>query len=390
MPKKSVTILGSTGSIGTNTVDLLLRHPELYEVKALTGNRNVGLLAEQARRLSARMAVTADKALYPELKEALSGTGTRVEAGDDAVLAAAEEEADWTMSSIVGAAGLVPTMAVVRRGKTLALANKETLVCAGELVMDAVKNCGTTLIPVDSEHSAIFQTLEERHRSAVDRILLTASGGPFREKDPAFMEKVTPEQAVAHPNWNMGAKISVDSATMMNKGLEIIEAFHLFGFPAEKIEVLVHPQSVVHSAVGYVDGSVLAHMGVADMRTPIAYALGWPERIPSPTERLDLTRMSALTFARPDEERFPAFRVAREALNRGQAATAVMNAANEIAVGAFLNREIGFLDIVRIVEAVMEAYTPSAVKTIGDVLAVDAQARGTAREKIKMIKRRPA
>ncbi|MGN0905100.1 MAG: 1-deoxy-D-xylulose-5-phosphate reductoisomerase [Alphaproteobacteria bacterium] len=390
MPKKSVTILGSTGSIGTNTVDLLLRHPELYEVKALTGNRNVGLLAEQARRLSARMAVTADKALYPELKEALSGTGTRVEAGDDAVLAAAEEEADWTMSSIVGAAGLVPTMAVVRRGKTLALANKETLVCAGELVMDAVKNCGTTLIPVDSEHSAIFQTLEERHRSAVDRILLTASGGPFREKDPAFMEKITPEQAVAHPNWSMGAKISVDSATMMNKGLEIIEAFHLFGFPAEKIEVLVHPQSVVHSAVGYVDGSVLAHMGVADMRTPIAYALGWPERIPSPTERLDLTRMSALTFARPDEERFPALRVAREALNRGQAATAVMNAANEIAVGAFLNREIGFLDIVRIVEAVMEAYTPSAVKTIGDVLAVDAQARGTAREKIKMIKRRPA
>lgn len=390
MPKKSVTILGSTGSIGTNTVDLLLRHPDLYEVKALTGNRNVGLLAEQARRLSARMAVTADKALYPELKEALSGTGTRVEAGDEAVLAAAEEEADWTMSSIVGAAGLVPTMAVVRRGKTLALANKETLVCAGELVMDAVKNCGTTLIPVDSEHSAIFQTLEERHRSAVDRILLTASGGPFREKDPAFMEKVTPEQAVAHPNWNMGAKISVDSATMMNKGLEIIEAFHLFGFPAEKIEVLVHPQSVVHSAVGYVDGSVLAHMGVADMRTPIAYALGWPERIPSPTERLDLTRMSALTFARPDEGRFPALRVAREALNRGQAATAVMNAANEIAVGAFLNREIGFLDIVRIVEAVMEAYTPSAVKTIGDVLAVDAQARGTAREKIKMIRRRPA
>lgn len=389
MPKKSVTILGSTGSIGTNTVDLLQRHPELYEVKALTGNRNVGLLAEQARRLSAGMAVTADKALYPALKEALSGTGIRAEAGDDAVLAAAEEDADWTMSSIVGAAGLVPTMAVVRRGKTLALANKETLVCAGELVMNAVKNCGTTLIPVDSEHSAIFQTLEERHRSAVDRILLTASGGPFREKDRAFMEKVTPEQAVAHPNWSMGAKISVDSATMMNKGLEIIEAFHLFGFPEEKIEVLVHPQSVVHSAVGYVDGSVLAHMGMADMRTPIAYALGWPERIPSPTERLDLTRMSALTFAPPDEERFPALRTAREALNRGQAATAVMNAANEVAVGAFLNREIGFLDIVRTVEAVMEAYTPSAVQTIGDVLAVDAQARETAREKIKMIKGRP-
>lgn len=389
MPKKSVTILGSTGSIGTNTVDLLQRHPELYEVKALTGNRNVGLLAEQARRLSAGMAVTADKALYPALKEALSGTGIRAEAGDDAVLAAAEEDADWTMSSIVGAAGLVPTMEVVRRGKTLALANKETLVCAGELVMNAVKNCGTTLIPVDSEHSAIFQTLEERHRSAVDRILLTASGGPFREKDRAFMEKVTPEQAVAHPNWSMGAKISVDSATMMNKGLEIIEAFHLFGFPEEKIEVLVHPQSVVHSAVGYVDGSVLAHMGMADMRTPIAYALGWPERIPSPTERLDLTRMSALTFAPPDEERFPALRTAREALNRGQAATAVMNAANEVAVGAFLNREIGFLDIVRTVEAVMEAYTPSAVQTIGDVLAVDAQARETAREKIKMIKGRP-
>lgn len=383
MSVKSVTILGSTGSIGKSTVDILVRNPELYKVKALTGYRNIALLAEQAKKLSAEMAVTADKDLYSELKKALQGTSIRVEAGDEAVLAAAEMDADWTMSSIVGAAGLVPTMAVVKRGKALALANKETLVCGGEIVMGEIKKCGTTLIPVDSEHSAIFQTLEEQHRGAVDRILLTASGGPFREKDLAFMEKVTPEQAVAHPNWSMGAKISVDSATMMNKGLEIIEAYHLFGFPADKIEVLVHPQSIVHSAVGYIDGSVLAHMGMPDMRTPIAYALGWPERIAAPTAKLDFTKMSALTFSHPNEERFPALRVTKEALAKGQAATAVMNAANEIAVGAFLEKRIGFLDIVRTVEKVMETMTFPLVKTIQDVIAIDGQARETTRALIK-------
>ncbi len=375
MSEKSVTILGSTGSIGKSTVDIIRRHPDLYRVKALIGNRNVALLAEQAVLLKAELAVTANKDKYVELKELLDGKGVRVEAGDEAVAAAAAEDAEWTMSSIVGAAGLIPTMEVVKRGKTLALANKETLVCAGEIVMKAIKEYKTTLIPVDSEHSAIFQTLEEKHRGAVERILLTASGGPFREKDLAFMEKVTPEQAVAHPNWNMGAKISVDSATMMNKGLEIIEACHLFGFPAEKIEVLVHPQSIVHSAVGYQDGSVLAHMGMPDMRTPIAYALAYPERMESPTERLDFTKIAALTFSHPDEERFPALRLAKECLVKGQTATAIMNAANEVAVGAFLNRKIGFLDIVRTVEKVVENAVMTPVKTIGEVIAADRKAR---------------
>ena len=383
MAEKSITILGSTGSIGKNTVDIIRRYPEKYQVKALTGNQNVALLAEQAVLLKAEWAVTANKAKYPELKDLLAGKGIRVEAGDEAVAAAAALDADWTMSSIVGAAGLIPTMEVVKRGKTLALANKETLVCAGEIVMKAIKECKTTLVPVDSEHSAIFQTLEEKHRGAVDRILLTASGGPFREKDPAFMEKVTPEQAVAHPNWNMGAKISVDSATMMNKGLEINEAYHLFGFPAEKIEVLVHPQSIVHSAVGYKDGSVLAHMGMPDMRTPIAYALAYPNRMDSPTEKLDFTKIAALTFSHPDEERFPALRLAKECLSKGQTATAVMNAANEVAVGAFLNRKIGFLDIARTVEKVVKSFSLRSVSTIEEVIAVDSEAREDARYRIE-------
>lgn len=378
MARKSITILGSTGSIGKSTVDIIRREPDKYRVIALTGNRNISLLAEQAKLLNAEIAVTADETKYAELKELLSGTAVRAAAGFQAVIDAAKEDADWTMSSIVGAAGLLPTMEVVKRGKTLALANKETLVCAGEIVMKAVREYHTTLIPVDSEHSAIFQTLEEKHRGAVDRILLTASGGPFREKDAAFMERATPEQAVAHPNWSMGAKISVDSATMMNKGLEIIEACHLFDFPVDKIEVLVHPQSIVHSAVGYVDGSVLAHMGMPDMRTPIAYALAWPDRMVSPTAKLDLTKMSALTFCAPDENRFPALRLAKECQAKGQTATAVMNAANEVAVGAFLNRRIGFTDIVRVVEKVVEISPLDPVSTIQDVIAADGEARKTA------------
>ncbi len=375
MAEKSVTILGSTGSIGKSTVDIVRRYPDKYRVVALTGNQNVPLLAEQAKMLRAEVAVTANKDKYSELKDLLSGTPVRVEAGFDAVIDAAKLDADWTMSSIVGAAGLLPTMEVVKRGKTLALANKETLVCAGEIVMKAIRDARATLVPVDSEHSAIFQTLENEHRSAVDRILLTASGGPFREKDAAFMEKVTPEQAVAHPNWSMGAKISVDSATMMNKGLEIIEACHLFGFGADRIEVLVHPQSIVHSAVAYVDGSVLAHMGMPDMRTPISYALAYPDRMVSPTARLDLTALSGLTFSAPDETRFPALRLAKECLKKGQAATAIMNAANEVAVGAFLRREIGFLDIVRVVEKIVERLPAKPVATLHDVIAVDLLAR---------------
>lgn len=375
---KSITILGSTGSIGKSTVDIIRRYPQQYQVKALTGNQNVSLLAEQAKLLNAELAVTADETKYAELKELLAGTSVRVAAGFQAVIDAAKEDADWTMSSIVGAAGLLPTMEVVKRGKTLALANKETLVCAGEIVMQAVQKYKTTLIPVDSEHSAIFQTLEEKHRNAFDRILLTASGGPFREKDIAFMEKVTPEQAVAHPNWSMGAKISVDSATMMNKGLEIIEACHLFNVGVDQIEVLVHPQSIVHSAVGYRDGSVLAHMGMPDMRTPIAYALAYPDRMESPTAKLDLTKMSGLTFFAPDEERFPALRLAKECQKKGQTATAVMNAANEVAVGAFLNRKIGFLDIVSTVQKVVEMSPLDPVSTIQDVIRVDNDARKTA------------
>ena len=382
MSVRSVTILGSTGSIGKNTVDIIRRYPEHYDVKALTGNQNVSLLAEQAKLLNAKLAVTADKSKYADLKELLSGTKVEVEAGFDAVVQAAREQADWTMSSIVGAAGLLPTMQVIQRGGTLALANKETLVCAGEIVMKAVKEHQTTLIPVDSEHSAIFQTLEEEHRRMIDRILLTASGGPFRDKDVAFMEKVTPQEAVAHPNWNMGAKISVDSATMMNKGLEIIEACHLFCVPVEKIEVLIHPQSIVHSAVGYKDGSVLAHMGMPDMRTPISYALAWPERMEAPTARLDLTKMANLSFFAPDENRFPALHLAKQCQKTSQSATAVMNAANEMAVDAFLKGKIGFLDIVRVSEKVVESSPLPAVATIQDVISLDHEAREMAKHYI--------
>lgn len=372
---KKVTVLGSTGSIGTSTLDLLRRHPEQYEVVALTGNKNTALLAQQAKELRAKVAVTADKDKYAELKEALSGPGVRVEAGSDAVAFAADLDADWTMCSIVGAAGLVPAMHAIKRGKTIALANKETLVCAGEVVMREIKERGALLLPVDSEHGAIFQCLEENHRRAVDRLILTASGGPFREKTAEFMATVTPEQAVAHPNWHMGAKISVDSATMMNKGLELIEAYHLFGFGEDKIEILVHPQSIVHSAVAYVDGAVLAQLGTPDMRTPIAYALGWPERIESPVKKLDFTQMPPLTFTRPDENKFPALRLARQALRAGQGATCVMNAANEIAVYAFLARKIGFLDIARITENILEKYGAPRVENMDDVLTLDAQTR---------------
>lgn len=375
MGVKTVTVLGATGSIGKSTIDLLKRAPEKYEVVALTGNKNVSLLAQQAKELHAQYAVTADKEKYAELKELLSGTSVRVEAGADAVADAAGQDAEWTMCAIVGAAGLVPAMHAVERGRTIALANKETLVCAGEVVMAAIKRKQALLLPVDSEHGAIFQCLEENHRSAVDRLILTASGGPFREKTKDFMEKVTPQQAVAHPNWSMGAKISVDSATMMNKGLELIEAYHLFGFGADKIEILVHPQSIVHSAVAYADGSVLAQMGVPDMRTPIAYALGYPERIVSPVERLDFTKMPLLSFTRPDEEKFPALRLAREALNAGQGATCVMNAANEVAVYAFLSNKIGFLDIARTVENILEKYQNVRIENMQDVLSLDLETR---------------
>jgi 1-deoxy-D-xylulose-5-phosphate reductoisomerase len=372
---RRVTILGSTGSVGQSAVDLLLRNPDGFEVEALTANRNPGRLAEQARALRARFAVVADPVCYPELKEGLAGTGIETASGAEAVVEAALRPADWVMAGIVGAAGLKSTLAAIRRGSIVAFANKEVLVCAGSLVMQEVVRHGATLLPVDSEHNAIWQCFDFVRIEGVEKIILTASGGPFRERSLEEMRDVTPEQAVAHPNWRMGAKISVDSATMMNKGLELIEAHHLFRLPCERIDIVVHPQSIVHSAVAYRDGSVLAQLGSPDMRTPIAYALAWPDRIATPTKRLDLAAVGRLTFEPPDERRFPALRVAREALIRGGGCPTVLNAANETAVHAFLDRRIGFLDIVETVERTLEAIPEGKLETLEDVYNFDTTAR---------------
>ncbi|MBM3542388.1 MAG: 1-deoxy-D-xylulose-5-phosphate reductoisomerase, partial [Alphaproteobacteria bacterium] len=339
---RRVSVLGATGSVGRSTADLLARDAGRFAVEALTANRNAEQLAAMAKSLSARFAVVADEAQYGALKAALSGSGIEAAAGAQAVVEAAERPSDVVVASIVGAAGLESTLAAVRRGATVALANKETLVCAGDLVMAEVKRHGATLLPVDSEHSAIFQVFDFAEAARVSRILLTASGGPFRTMDRWAMAKVTPAQAVAHPNWSMGAKISVDSATMMNKGLEMIEAHHLFPVAEERIEIVVHPQSVIHSMVEYVDGSVLAQLGTPDMRTPIAYALAWPRRMEAPAARLDFQSLSQLTFEPPDPQRFPALRLARQALRAGGTAPCVLNAANEVAVEAFLAGRIGF------------------------------------------------
>lgn len=373
--RRGVTILGSTGSIGRNTVELVEARPDLYRVEALTAHSRVDILAEQARRLKPRLAVVADETAYGALKAALDGTGIAVAAGAGAVVEAAQLPAEWVMASIVGAAGLAPTLAAVRRGAVIGLANKECLVCAGALMTAEVVSCGATLLPVDSEHSAIFQVLDAAQPQAVEKIILTASGGPFRRRTLAEMEAMTPEQAVAHPNWSMGAKISVDSASMMNKGLELIEAHHLFAMPEDRIDIVVHPQSVIHSMVSYVDGSVLAQLGSPDMRTPIAYALGWPKRIHAPAPRLDLAAIGQLTFEVPDAERFPALRLARHALQTGGSAPTVLNAANEVAVQAFLSRRIGFLDIARVVEQTLDAVDPAPPSSIEDVLAQDQWAR---------------
>jgi 1-deoxy-D-xylulose-5-phosphate reductoisomerase len=375
---RRVTVLGSTGSIGCNTVDLIERNPEAFEIEALTAHQNVALLIDQARRLNPRLAVIADESRYGDLKEALAGTGIGVAAGQEALVEAADRPADLVMAAIVGAAGLAPTLAAVRRGVSIALANKETLVCAGSLMVAEIARYGATLLPVDSEHNAIFQVLETRHPDAVERIVLTASGGPFRDFSRKAMAGVTPDQAVAHPNWDMGAKISVDSATMMNKGLELIEAHHLFGLPEPQIEILVHPQSVVHSMVSYIDGSVLAQLGQPDMRTPIAYALAWPARMAAPVARLDLAAIGQLTFEAPDPDRFPALRLARQALRAGGSAPTVLNAANEIAVQEFLSGRNGFLKIAEIVEQVLEAMPAAALNSLDDVQQVDREARDLA------------
>ena len=380
---RSISILGSTGSVGTNTVDLVQLTPERFSVKALSANRNVALLSEQARTLRAEIAVIADESCYGDLKQALAGSGVEVAAGRKAVIEAAMRPSDWVMSAIVGTAGLEPTFKAVERGAIIGLANKECLVSAGKVMTSEIKHQGATIIPVDSEHSAIFQVFDFENVDKVNRIILTASGGPFREKSLKEMATMSPEQAIAHPNWDMGAKISIDSATMMNKGLELIEAYHLFPVNEEKIEILVHPQSVVHSLVDYVDGSVLAQMGTPDMRTPISFALGWPQRLANPAPSLNLQEIGSLTFEEPDEVRFPALRLAREALKKGGSAPTVLNAANEIAVEGFLNKQINFLEIAAIVENTLEYAPHCELVTLSDVLDADCIARKIAKECIK-------
>jgi 1-deoxy-D-xylulose-5-phosphate reductoisomerase len=336
--------------------------------------------------LKPRFVAIGDEKLYGKLKDGLAGSGIAIGGGRAAVIEAAARPSDWVMSAIVGAAGLEPTLAAVRRGAMIGLANKETLVCAGALMMRELTEHGAVMLPVDSEHSAIFQVFDFDKIEAIEKIILTASGGPFRTKSVAEMTAATPAQAVAHPNWSMGAKISVDSASMMNKGLELIEAHHLFRMPEEQIDILVHPQSVIHSMVAYQDGSVLAQLGTPDMRTPIAYALGWPKRIGAPSARLDFAKVAQLTFEAPDPVRFPALRIAREALKAGGRQPTILNAANEVAVAAFLGGKIGFMDIPALVEAVLEAIPNAELGSIDDVIATDAEARRVAQAKMATLR----
>ncbi|SDF70624.1 1-deoxy-D-xylulose 5-phosphate reductoisomerase [Limimonas halophila] len=376
---RTISVLGATGSIGSSTLDLVRRHPEAFRVEALTAGGNVEQLAALAREFGARYAAVADPDRYAALKEALADTDIAVGAGDQALVEAADRPAEWVMAAIVGSAGLAPALAAIRRGVTVALANKETLVCAGELVMNEVARHGATLLPVDSEHNAIFQVLDGERRSDVSRLILTASGGPFRQTSREVLERATPEQAVAHPNWSMGAKISVDSATMMNKGLELIEAHHLFQIPEERIDVLVHPQSIIHSMVAYRDGSTLAQLGLPDMRTPIAHTLAWPGRMAGPVEHADLASIGQLTFEAPDDARFPALGLAREALRRAGRAPTMLNAANEVAVQAFLDGEIGFLGVPETVEAVLDRCGIGPIAGLDDVEEADREARALTR-----------
>ena len=388
MIRRRVTVLGSTGSVGSSTLDLMAQAEAtgtgVFEVEALTGGANIAKLAEQARRWKPRLAVTADPARLDDLRDALAGTDIAVAAGEDAVVEAALRPADWIMASIVGAAGLKSAWAAAGTGAILALANKESLVCCGAALIDRVSQAGGRLIPVDSEHSAIFQVFPDEAPERVAKLVLTASGGPFRRTPRDQMTAITPEQAVAHPNWSMGAKISVDSATMANKGLEMIEAAYLFAMPAERIDVVVHPESIIHSLVEYVDGSTLAQMGPPDMRTPIACALAWPDRIAWPAPKLDLAALGRLTFEAPDAHRFPALDLARQALTAGGTAPAVFNAANETAAFAFLDRKLAFLNIAAVVAETLERATKAGTAFgSGDAcnaaLSVDAEARRMAR-----------
>ena len=378
MGVKRLTILGSTGSVGTQTLDLVKENQSAYEICGLIGGRNVAMLAAQARQFRPEITVISDEALLPSLREALAGTGLEVAGGRTAVLEAAGRKADWTMCAITGTAGLEPTLAAVRQGGTIAFACKESLVSAGDVFLREVEAAGATLLPVDSEHNAILQAMADGNTKQVDKIVLTASGGPFWNHSLDEMRGITREAALRHPVWSMGAKISIDSATMFNKGLEVIEAARLFSLPSEKIEVLVHPQSVIHGMVCYADGSVLAQLGAPDMRIPIAHTLAWPQRFATLAPKLDLVQVSRLEFHAPDETRFPALRLAREALAAGAGAPAVLNAANEVAVAAFLDRKIGFLDIAATVEVVMQELGAPPVPDIAAVLAIDTAARAAA------------
>ena len=378
MAMKTISILGSTGSVGTQTLDLILAEPDRYRVRALVAGRNVALLAEQAKLCRPEIAVIHDPAGLDALSQALAGTGIAVAGGAEAVIQAAGLPADWTMAAIIGMAGLHPTLTAIRRGGAIAFANKEVLVSAGDIMMDAVAAAGVRLLPVDSEHNAIFQCWEPANARTIERIVLTASGGPFRQTSREAMAAITPEAALKHPVWSMGAKITIDSATMMNKGLEVIEAARLFRLPSAAVDVLVHPQSVVHGIVCYADGSMLAQLGAPDMHIPIAHALGWPDRLVTSAKRLDLTTLSQLEFTAPDPVRFPALRVAREVLEAGGGAPAIMNAANEVAVAAFLARRIGFLDIVGTVEAVLDTLGVPPAPDLEAIIALDAAARHAA------------
>jgi 1-deoxy-D-xylulose-5-phosphate reductoisomerase len=384
----SVTLLGATGSIGASTIDLLQAQRDRFRIEAVTAKRKALPLAALARDLNAKFAVVADPAGYRELADALSGTGIEAAAGPEAVVEAAKRPADWVMAAITGAAGLRPAVAAVERGATVALANKECLVCAGTLFMRRAVETGTTLLPVDSEHNAIFQALAAGRREEVSRIVLTASGGPFRTATLAEMRAATVHQALKHPNWSMGAKITIDSATMMNKGLELIEAHYLFGYGSSQIDIIVHPQSIVHGIVEYCDGSMIAQVGPHDMRVPIANCLAWPERMPA-AARLDFKQMAALTFEAPDPVRFPSIRLAREAMEAKNGAPTVLNAANEIAVQAFIDGQLGFTGIPALVEMTLDSATGRGIMRepidVDDAIAIDQSTRELAQSLLPAI-----
>lgn len=376
---RSVTLLGATGSVGASTIDLLKREAASYRVEAVTAHRNAASLAKLARELNARYAAVADPAAYRELKDALAGSGIETGAGESALIEAAQRPAEWVMAAISGATGLRPTLAAAERGATVALANKECLVCAGALFMRRAAAAGATVLPVDSEHNAVFQALTAGRREDVRRVVLTASGGPFRTWSLEQIRAATPEQASRHPNWSMGLKITIDSATLMNKGLELIEAHHLFALASAEIDVLVHPQSIVHGLVEFRDGSMVAQLGAPDMRIPIAHCLAWPARIDGPAARLDLARIATLSFEEADLQRFPALAVARRALERGAAAPTILNAANEIAVREFVAHRLGFTGIAALVEATLEAAERQGLMvepaSIDEALGIDHVAR---------------